>query len=103
MVLLILGKVSPAFMLVSCLAYSSTLKMEAICSSDTSVDFQQFTRRYIPEDSTLYTHVACIGFVTPENSIHNVRVGFLDRSVDYRGNTQHSSGRQVNELFFIRS
>jgi hypothetical protein len=30
----------PAFMLVSCLAYSSTLKMEATCFSETSVDFQ---------------------------------------------------------------
>jgi hypothetical protein len=27
--------------------------MEAICSSKTSVDFQQTTWRYIPEDSTL--------------------------------------------------
>jgi hypothetical protein len=27
-----------------------TLKMEAICSSETSVEFQRTTRRYIPED-----------------------------------------------------
>jgi hypothetical protein len=27
--------------------------MEAICSSETSVEFQQTTRRYIPEDGTL--------------------------------------------------
>jgi hypothetical protein len=33
------------------LAYSSTLKMEATCSSETSVDFQRITRRYIPEES----------------------------------------------------
>jgi hypothetical protein len=39
-------------MLVSCSAYS-TLKMEATCCSETSVDFQRTTRRYIPEDSTL--------------------------------------------------
>jgi hypothetical protein len=37
---------------VSCLAYSSTLKTEAICSSETSVDFQRTTRRYISEDKT---------------------------------------------------
>jgi hypothetical protein len=43
----------PAFTLVSCSAYSSTLKMEVICSSETSVDFQQTTRHYIPEDRTL--------------------------------------------------
>jgi hypothetical protein len=38
---------------VSCLAYSSTLKMEETCSSETSVDFQQTTRRYVPEYRTL--------------------------------------------------
>jgi hypothetical protein len=43
----------PAFMLVSCLAYSLTLKMEAIYSSEMSVDFQWTTQHYIPEDSTL--------------------------------------------------
>jgi hypothetical protein len=42
-----------AFTLVSCLACSSTLKMKATRSSQTSVDFQRTTRRYIPEDSTL--------------------------------------------------
>jgi hypothetical protein len=41
------------FMLVYCLAYSSTLKMEAICSSETSVYFHRTTRRYMPEDRTL--------------------------------------------------
>jgi hypothetical protein len=41
---------------VSCSAYSSTLKMEAICSFETSVEFQRTTRRYIPEDSTLHNH-----------------------------------------------
>jgi hypothetical protein len=43
-------------MLVSCLAYSSTLKMEATCSSETSVNFQHITCRYIPEDTTLHNH-----------------------------------------------
>jgi hypothetical protein len=36
--------------------YPPTLKMEAICSSETSVDFQRITRRYIPEDSTFHNH-----------------------------------------------
>jgi hypothetical protein len=35
------------------LAYFWTLKMEVICSSETSVDFQRSTRRYIPRDRTL--------------------------------------------------
>jgi hypothetical protein len=33
----------------------STLKMEAICFSETSVDFKRTTRRYIQEDRTLQT------------------------------------------------
>jgi hypothetical protein len=34
----------------ACLTYSSTLKMQAIVSSEMSVDFQRTTRRYIPEN-----------------------------------------------------
>jgi hypothetical protein len=30
--------------------------MEAKCSSETSVDIQRTTRRYIPEDGTLHNH-----------------------------------------------
>jgi hypothetical protein len=44
------------FMLVSCLAYSSTLKREVICSSETPVDFQRTTWRYIPKVRTLLNH-----------------------------------------------
>jgi hypothetical protein len=40
------------FMLVSCSAYYSTLKMEATRFSVTSVDFQRTTLRYIAEDRT---------------------------------------------------
>jgi hypothetical protein len=40
----------------SCLVYSSTLKMEALFSSETSIDIERTTRRYIPEDSTLHNH-----------------------------------------------
>jgi hypothetical protein len=32
---------------------SSTLKMEAICSSETSFETQRTTRHHIPEDDTL--------------------------------------------------
>jgi hypothetical protein len=44
----------PAFTLVSCSSYSSTLNMKAVCSSETSVDFQRTTQHCIPEDSILY-------------------------------------------------
>jgi hypothetical protein len=38
------------------LNYSSTLKMEAIRSSETSGATQRTTRRHIPEDDTLHNH-----------------------------------------------
>jgi hypothetical protein len=41
------------FMLVSCLAYFSTLEMEVTCSSETPVDLQRTTPRYIPEDRSV--------------------------------------------------
>jgi hypothetical protein len=40
-------------MLISCLVYPSTMKMEAACFSEMSADFQRTTRRYIPADKTL--------------------------------------------------
>jgi hypothetical protein len=42
------------FMLVSCLAYPSTLNMDVKCSSETSVGFQQTTQHYIPADRTIH-------------------------------------------------
>jgi hypothetical protein len=41
---------------VSCSAYSAKLKMEAICSSETSVGFQRTIQRKIPEERTLHNH-----------------------------------------------
>jgi hypothetical protein len=43
-------------MLVSCLTYSSTLKMKSTYSSETSVRFQRTTPLYIPEDINLHNH-----------------------------------------------
>jgi hypothetical protein len=37
--------------------YSLTLKIEEICSSETSVDFQWTTQHYTPDDSTLLFYV----------------------------------------------
>jgi hypothetical protein len=47
---------SHAFTLVSRLAYSSTLNMDAMYFSETSVDFQRTTRLYILEGSALHNH-----------------------------------------------
>jgi hypothetical protein len=41
------------FTLISCLAHSSALKMEATYSSETPVDLQRTIWHYIPEDRTL--------------------------------------------------
>jgi hypothetical protein len=47
------------FMLVSCLAYSLTLKMEATRSSKTFIDFQRPTRCYIQDNRILYIILFC--------------------------------------------
>jgi hypothetical protein len=44
------------FLLVACLAYSSILRMEAVHSFETSVNFYRNTRRHIPEDCTRHSH-----------------------------------------------
>jgi hypothetical protein len=46
----------PVWLLVFAELISSTLKMEAICSSKTSVQTRRTTRRHIPEDGTLHNH-----------------------------------------------
>jgi hypothetical protein len=48
--------IAPAFLLVLAEIISSTLKMEAICSSETSVSTEQTARRHISEDDTLHNH-----------------------------------------------
>jgi hypothetical protein len=50
------AELAACFALVPFLAKSWTLKMEAICSTETSVEFQRATRRCIPEDRTLHNH-----------------------------------------------
>jgi hypothetical protein len=47
------SKKKPSKVLPACLTQSSILKMEAVCSSKTSENFYQTTRRNIPEDGTL--------------------------------------------------
>jgi hypothetical protein len=68
-------------MLVSCLAYSLTLKMEATCTSEMSAEFQRITRRYIPEDKlTLYSRNDChFPLFGPEKNISGLVKGALNR------------------------
>jgi hypothetical protein len=44
------------FVLVPCMDYSSTLKMEAVCSFKTSVNIYRTTRCHIPEARTCHSH-----------------------------------------------
>jgi hypothetical protein len=57
---------TPAFTLVSCKAFS-TLKMEAIYSSEISVDSRRNTQRYIPEDSKYTISSKCVLNVADTN------------------------------------
>jgi hypothetical protein len=50
------AELATCFMFISRFVLSSNLKVEAICSSEASVDFQRTTRRSIPEDRTLHDH-----------------------------------------------
>jgi 4-hydroxybenzoate polyprenyltransferase len=51
----------PALTLLFCLAYSVTLKMATIYSTET-VEFQRATGRYIPEDNTLEGKLTFLSF-----------------------------------------
>jgi hypothetical protein len=56
------------------------LKMEAICSSETSVNFQRTARRYNPEDNTLY-FCFLLSEIPPEVIMKNMVVwGLMPRS-----------------------
>jgi hypothetical protein len=50
------GKPASTFLLVSCLDYFYTLKMEAVYSSETSMSLNWTTRPHIPKGSTLFSH-----------------------------------------------
>jgi hypothetical protein len=49
------SEISIFFTLVSCLSHSLTLKIEAIYSTEISVDFQRTTRRYVSKTELLIT------------------------------------------------
>jgi hypothetical protein len=51
-----IGLLATCFKFISCLAYYSTMKMEVVCPSETTVDFRRSTQRYIPEDRNLRAH-----------------------------------------------
>jgi hypothetical protein len=59
------AEVATYLTLVSCSAYSLSLKMKVICSFEASVDFQQTTWNFIPKDRSVlcinpYFHNICV-------------------------------------------
>jgi hypothetical protein len=55
-------RVATCLMLVYCLVYSSILKMEAVRSSETSLEFYRTTQRYNKEYHTLHDRICfCMG------------------------------------------
>jgi hypothetical protein len=73
---------SACFMLVSCLAYSSSPRLEATCYSETSVEFQRAARRYIKENISLHPKYGARGSIvvkalcyTPEDCGFDTRWG----------------------------
>jgi hypothetical protein len=50
------SSIATSFMLISCSAYSSTLKKEAKRSSETSTEFRRTTLRYIPKIGLFHNH-----------------------------------------------
>jgi hypothetical protein len=86
-----LGHTALCLMLASrwfcCLVHSSTLKMEVIFYSETSVDFQRTTWRYIPEGTALI----CEQFVNHRST--------LNRDNKLANNFVH--GSQMFSLFYV--
>jgi hypothetical protein len=95
------SKQSCLLQLVYCLAYSSTLKMEAICFSKMSIDFHRITGHYIAEDRTLHNH-GCEYFKSYLNLIAST-----DLKIPSQGTstffTLYSSHRVINPCYFLQT
>jgi hypothetical protein len=61
------------FMLVSYLAYSSSLKMETTCSSETSDDFQRTTQPYIPEDKAIHEYTPTYSHIPSQKPLERLK------------------------------
>jgi hypothetical protein len=80
--------------------------MEAICSSETSVDIQHTTRLYIPEDRTLYNHC----YENLKSYIVKLEINFSSGMghngptlIGDGGSSSHSSGSNSSSFFYYPS
>jgi hypothetical protein len=71
------SKLTTWFMLVFCLVFPSTLEIEATCCTETSIDFQQTTRRYIQNDRNL---IGSIGFLVYILSFDIIYIRYVCKS-----------------------
>jgi hypothetical protein len=65
-----LALLAACFVLISCLAYSLTVKIEVTCYSKMLVDFQWTVEHYIPEDKIL--HNDWYEYFNPYEYIHSI-------------------------------
>jgi hypothetical protein len=79
------------FMLVYCLAYFSTLKIETIIAPEISVDFQWNTWRYITQDGTLH-NLWC------QNLKSYKLLGYIVRNVDVSTALLHRQDLEIWEF-----
>jgi hypothetical protein len=67
--------VATCLCLVACLAYSSTLKMETVNFSETSIDMYQTSRRHVSAGSNLYVMTYCVSHTVATRKVRiSVRV-----------------------------
>jgi hypothetical protein len=77
------------FIPVSYLTYSSTLKIEATYSSETSVEFHRTTWRYIPQDRTVHND-RCGTIKTLNISFQNVIIALSQQQKIFLLNHQQT-------------
>jgi hypothetical protein len=62
------------FLLIAFMAFSLTLKMDAICSSETSVNFCQIVQCYMPEVSPVHSYTFNFDIVLFSISINDALI-----------------------------
>jgi hypothetical protein len=70
------------FMLVSSLAYCSTLKTEEACCSESLVDFQRTTRRHIPRDGIFQSTGLNIKILVPKHLLERLKLMYQIRNMN---------------------
>jgi hypothetical protein len=89
---------SPCFLLVACLANSSTLKMETVRPGETSVKFYWTTRRHFPEHSSLHFSLWPTWHITGAPDLPFLVQFPRDRHTSQPGSLQASSNEPMTNF-----